>query len=308
MAQVKLGINNCFALGRFPEPEEWIRVVKDELGLEYVQFCFDLLDPIIIDWELVEEKCRFIREKAEQKGIIIDTAVTGEVAHRFNLLLDPDPGMRRCYLRWYEKMIRAAHLLGARGSGIYMGTMSDKDWQAPARRDYLIDVLLEEIAYLSFIADRGGEEYLLWEPMSLPRELPSTIDETKKLLDRVNQRSHAPVKLCLDVGHGYYRSPDPKDQTAEGWLRELAHLSPSIHIQQTDRKGSRHWPFTKEYNALGVIEPQKVLEAIEQSGAEEVVLVFEFFFSAHALSDEIVLSSMKESAEYWQEALTKFYG
>jgi hypothetical protein len=34
VAKVELGINNCFALGRYPEPEEWLRIVKEELGLQ----------------------------------------------------------------------------------------------------------------------------------------------------------------------------------------------------------------------------------------------------------------------------------
>ena len=95
MAKVELGINNCFAIGRYPEPEEWLRIVKEELGLQHVQFSFDLLDPVIIDEEIVKEKCAFIRRLADEGEVKIDTAVTGEVAHKFNLLLDPDPGMRR---------------------------------------------------------------------------------------------------------------------------------------------------------------------------------------------------------------------
>ena len=308
MAKVELGINNCFAIGRYPEPEEWLRIVKEELGLQHVQFSFDLLDPVIIDEEIVKEKCAFIRRLADEGEVKIDTAVTGEVAHKFNLLLDPDPGMRRAYLRWYEKMVRAASLLGAEGSGIYMGSLSNKDVNDPERKAYLTEVLIEEIAYLTFIAREAGQSYLLWEPMSLPREMPSTIDETKELWERVNEKSHIPVLLCLDVGHGYYRSSDPRDLDYYSWLQELAHLSPSIHMQQTDRKGSRHWTFTEENNAQGVIVPERVLEAIEASGAEEVVLVFEFFFSAHALSDESALDDMKKSVDYWREALVRFYG
>ena len=45
MAKIKLGINNCFAIKRWAEPEEWIEIIKKELGLNIVQFSFDLLDP-----------------------------------------------------------------------------------------------------------------------------------------------------------------------------------------------------------------------------------------------------------------------
>lgn len=308
MSKITLGVNNCFALGRYPEPEEWLGVVKDELGLEHVQFSFDMLDPVIIDDEIVMQKSAHIKKIADEKGVRIDTGSTGEVPHKFNLLLEPDPGMRKCYLKWYEKMIRAGSCLGVEGSGVFMGTLSRKDEAAPERKSYMISVLLEEIAYLSFVAKEAGQKYILWENMSIPREPPCTIDETKELLEKVNRRAHVPVKLCLDVGHGYYRSEDPRDRDAYSWLREFAGISPSIHMQQTDGKGSRHWPFTEEFNAQGVIVPEKLFDAIEESGSGKNILVFEFFFSAHALSDESILDNMKRSVEFWQKALQKTYG
>jgi len=42
--RVTLGINNCFAVKRWPSPEEWSAIVRDELGLEVVQHCLDLTD------------------------------------------------------------------------------------------------------------------------------------------------------------------------------------------------------------------------------------------------------------------------
>ncbi len=308
MSEICLGVNNCFAIGRYPEPEEWLRVVKDELGLTHVQFSYDMLDPVIIDEELFTRKCNYIKSLADEKGVRIDTGSTGEVPHKFNALLDPDPGLRRCYLRWYEKMVRAGTLLGVDGSGVYMGTLSQKDQENPERRQYLIEVLLEEIAYLTYIAKEEGQKYFLWEPMSIPREVPSTIDETKEIIERVNRRSHVPVRLCLDVGHGYIRSGNPRDSDPYAWLRELAHISPTIHMQQTDGKGSRHWPFTKEYNSIGIIVPEKVFETIEASGVEKTIIVFEFFYSAHAISDESALDNLKKSVDYWQKAFYRVYG
>jgi sugar phosphate isomerase/epimerase len=210
MSEINLGINNCFAIGRFPEPEVWLGVVKYELGLTHVQFSWDLLDPVIIDDEVLKDKCAHIKKLADGKGITIDTGSTGEVPHKFNALLDPDPGMRRCYLRWFEKMVRAGSLLGVEASGVYLGTLSQRDQESPERKRFLTQVLLEEIAYLTFIEMEEGQQYFLWEPMSIPREPPCTIDETKELIERSNKVSHVPVKLCLDVGHGYIRSDDPE--------------------------------------------------------------------------------------------------
>ena len=308
MSEILLGVNNCFAIGRYPEPEAWLSIVKNELGLEHVQFSYDLLDPVIIDNDTFQSKSLEIKRLADSMGISIDTAVTGEVVHKFNCLLEPDPALRTCYLRWFERMIRGAQLLGVEGSGVYLGTLSQTDHENPKRRGYLIEVLLEGITHLSSIARDSNQKYFLWEPMSVPRELPCTIEETKSMLKRANDCSHVPVRLCLDVGHGYIRSGDPRDSDAYAWIRELGHVSPVVHMQQTDGKGSRHWPFTEEYNKIGVIDPERIFRAIEETGIEKTIIVFEFFYSAHAIPDESAIDNLKTSVEYWQKALQRVYG
>lgn len=308
MTEIVLGVNNCFAIGRYPEPEEWLKVVKNKLGLEHVQFSYDLLDPIIIESKIFDSKCKEIKKLADAYSVTLDTGITGEVVHKFNGLLDPDPALRSCYLKWYEKMVRAGALLGVEGAGVYLGTLSNKDNENPERRNYLISVFIEEINYLTKVSKEVGQKYFLLEPMSIPREIPSTIDETKEIIERANKNSYISVRLCLDVGHGYIRSGNKKDGDAYAWIKELGHLSPVIHMQQTDGKGSRHWPFTEEYNKMGVIEPEKIFETIESTGAKKTIIVFEFFYSAHAIPDESALDNLKISVEYWQRALQRAYG
>jgi sugar phosphate isomerase/epimerase len=308
MSEIHLGVNNCFAIGRYPEPEAWLGIVKNELGLEHVQFSYDLLDPVIVDENVFHRKSAEIKKFADNMGIRIDTAVTGEVVHKFNCLLESDPGLRACYVRWFENMIRGAELLGADGSGVYLGTLSQTDHENPERRNRLIKEFLEIITGLTRVAQEAHQKYFLWEPMSIPREVPCTIDETKYMIEAANEHAHVPVMLCLDVGHGYIRSGDPRDSDAYAWIRELGHISPAIHMQQTDGKGSRHWPFTEEFNRIGVIDPDRIFHAIEETGIEKTIIVFEFFYSAHAIPDESAIDNLKMSVEYWQNALHRVYG
>ena len=42
--KLQLGINNCFAVKRWPQPHEWTEIVRAELGLELVQHSLDLSD------------------------------------------------------------------------------------------------------------------------------------------------------------------------------------------------------------------------------------------------------------------------
>ena len=41
---VRLGINTCFAVKRWPRPVDWARVVRDDLGLDLVELSLDLLE------------------------------------------------------------------------------------------------------------------------------------------------------------------------------------------------------------------------------------------------------------------------
>ncbi len=42
---MRLGINLCFAVNRLIEPEVWAEFIRADLGLDTVQFTFDMLDP-----------------------------------------------------------------------------------------------------------------------------------------------------------------------------------------------------------------------------------------------------------------------
>lgn len=45
MAQIKLGINTCFAVKRWPRSSDWISITKNELKLGGAQISTDLLSP-----------------------------------------------------------------------------------------------------------------------------------------------------------------------------------------------------------------------------------------------------------------------
>ena len=44
MVKINLGINNCFAVKRWPETEEWMSIIKEKFGLDIVQLSTDVTD------------------------------------------------------------------------------------------------------------------------------------------------------------------------------------------------------------------------------------------------------------------------
>ncbi len=154
-----------------------------------------------------------------------------------------------------------------------MGALTLKDFNDTRRRESLLSEQVEHVTSLSRLCKEAGLETLLWEHMPVSREPPSTIDEARNLLQRVNRNSSVPVKLCIDVGHACNPNvKDPRDRDPYTWLSELGSESPCVHLQQTDGKGDRHWPFTDEFNKLGVIDGKRIISSLEERRWQDVSL------------------------------------
>ena len=74
-----------------------------------------------------------------------------------------------------------------------------------------------------------------------------------------------------------------------------------IDLQQTDHIASRHWPFTAEFNAKGIIEGPEVVQAIEDSGADEILLSFELRSPAFHPQEYDHIQILSDSVNYWRQ-------
>lgn len=301
MAKVSLGINNVFAIKRWPEPHIWANIVESILGLKSVQLNLDLLDPGVEE-PVLSKVVSDIADAVKENKITINTAFTGYKAYASNMLMDPDPALRQEALRWYERAIVAVSKLNISGIGGHFAAYSVNDYTSRKRREYLHEAFIEYIRYLSEVAKAKGLNHLILEPMGVFRELSVSIERTLELYEKINsQNKGVPVKLCIDVGHQFiYKNKKEADPYL--WLRKLGHLSSIVHLQQTDGKADRHWPFTEEFNKIGIINPEKVLKAIEDSGVKEVELIFEIVHPP-ATEEKKVLEDLRQSVEYWRTFL-----
>ncbi len=269
MTRFKLGTNLIFAGNRFVEPEEWARLTREELDLDYVQFSADVLDPM---WpkSYVDEYLRRTKRCLQEYNLQVDSMFTGNFTRR-HLFLHPDEGGRKLWFDWYKSLIKMGAEIGAFSAGSHFGAMSVHDISDPDCYNRRLAEGIQLWQELSVYAKEVGYRYLFFETMSVPRELAHTVEEARELYARLNAKSAIPIRLCLDVGH----APHPAQRDSYFWLRQLGSLACIVHLQQSDTNNSRHWPFTPEYNRLGVVDPVKTLQAIQASGAEEIYLHFE---------------------------------
>jgi sugar phosphate isomerase/epimerase len=304
MTKLKVGVDLSFAKKRWPLAEEWIGIVKNQLGLKYVEFDTDFLDPLFISeptWMAIAAETKKL---AAENGIEIHNYFTGAMTHCVNLLSHPDERIREDGMRWCREAIKLTTQLGARGIGGHFDTISANDLQNPNRYNMLIDNLIKSFKELSKLAKEQGQEFILWEQIYAPCEVPYTIAQSKEFMARINEGAHVPIPLVIDLGHMCCQNfeHNTEDTDPYEWLKQLGNITSVIHLQQCNGTGSCHWPFTKEYNAKGIIEPRRVIDAINESGAKEMYLFFEIFFSL-SQTDQEILDQMKESIEYWQKYL-----
>ena len=144
-----------------------------------------------------------------------------------------------------------------------------------------------------------GLESLAYEMTSIPRETCATFDENDYVLEKCSQMA-VPMRICLDVGHrNLGGTPEEADYLC--WIRRYGKYCSVIDCQQSDMQGSRHWPFTPECNAKGIIQPDQIVSAIEDSGAEEILLAFELRTSAFHPQEYSHLESLKLSVDHWRQ-------
>jgi len=267
-----LGVNSGFAATRWPRPAEWAQIVRERLELDLVQHSLDLVSldgPAALRRRQADE----VRVACRRFGLSLHSTITGLAASSSNLLLDPDEAVRTQAEGWFRRAIALTADAGGRATGGQVGAFSVADATAPGRRDELEDGLRRALGRLAGAAWRAGLETFLLEPGASARE-PSTTDDVAHLLEPGGVR-RVPIALCLDVG----RAHDPL-----AWLLRMGSRATVVQLHGSE------------------VPADRVLAALDRSGAAEVALILEVHPPVEQ-EDEQALGDLEESASYWRHAL-----
>ena len=300
MPRMHLGINTCFAVKRWPEPERWVAIVKEELGLSCCQFSLDLVDPML-DEAATGAYADAVRRCAAANGVFLHSTFTGLGAYSWSQLLHPNEAMRAAAMRWYERAIDFTARLGALGTGGHLGALSVQDAANEERKQALIREMKERLESLSRYAAQRGLQFLLFENMAVTREWGHSIEEAQELSGLATKG--VPIILCLDIGHPCALHTGTASDEYLSWLTQPWPHTPVIHLQQTDRTGDHHWPFTAEYNSKGIVQAESVLNAIKKWPDGSDVYLFLEPIHPFESDDASVLRELQESVEYWRMAM-----
>ena len=296
---VRLGINTCFAVKRWPRPADWARVVRDDMGLDLVELSLDLLE----GFETDDGRHRVAAENQAaltNAGLSAVGTFTGIVGYSHNLLLHPDPGARAAALHWYEAVIDLTGELGLAGTGGHVGALSAPDWRDPVARAARWADLKRSLATLSARARRAGLDYFLIENLVPIRE-PATMAQVADLLT-AGDTEHVPVGACIDLGHMCVAGTTGAERDPYAWLARFGAELFEVQLQQSDAEGDHHWAFTPERNRQGRIEAGRVLDTLAATGVEEVTLILEMI-PGWEESDDQLRADLAASADYWRAAI-----
>ncbi len=297
---MKFGINLGFALKRWPAPEAWARLVREELGLDLVQFTFDLLDPWWPEpWR--QAMAERTRRAVADYGLTLHSAQLGLAWYTYNGLLHPDASGREIAREWWRRAAETATALGAPAVGGPLGALSVAEAADPATRQQRHGELLDAIVAACEAAATADLRELLVEPTPLPREMPHTIDEVRWLVENLRHRTSVPVRYVLDVGHAFYRPLYGADVAIEAWLDALRDDIAVIHLQNHDYESDAHWGWPDDRGRFDVASLGRSLRA---AGLGDIPVILELFYPFE-MADEAVLASVKSSVRHCVEQLAR---
>ena len=293
-----LSVNTNPLVNRFAEPEEFVSVLTDEIGIGNIQLVHEFINPSWDAKTIARLTARMGKALASKKARIT-SAMTGPYG-RLNHFAHPDAGVRDYYVRWFKTYADIAADLDCPAIGTQFAILTYRDMDDPARYRATMDIALTCWHEVATHAAKRGLKYLFWEPMSVARELGHTLQATQDLQDWVNA-AQLPIPLLpmVDIDHGDVTSPNPRDVDPYAWAKDFATQSPIIHIKQSTMNKGGHWPFTAQDNENGRITPPQLLGAVREGGGTDNELCLELAFREREPTDRNVIAALKQSVAYW---------
>lgn len=275
----------------------WAAFVRQELGVELVQFSFDLLDP----WwpeTLSRPLAKRVRAAVAAEGLTLHSTFVGLAAYTYNGLLHPDAEGRRAAELWFERASDLAAEMGAPAIGGPVGGVSVQQFAKMPTDTRHYDEFIRTFGKLTAHAKRAGLEEWLIEPTPLKRELPWTVLGAQQLLRDLEDVAALPVRYVLDVGHALYQPLYGPEASLAPWLDLGRHIG-LVHVQQTDGESDSHWSFTRP----GIVDVVGLAAQLERASIH-VPVILEVFYPFEQ-DDEAVRRDLVASVEHCRLALAQ---
>ncbi len=293
-----LSLNTNPLVNRFAEPEDLVRTVAHDFRIRDLQLTHEFINP---GWPapVIRRLTRDMDKALQRTGVRVTSGMTGPYG-RLNHFGHPDADVRRYYVDWFRTFAEIIGDLGGRSVGTQFAIFTYRDYDDPERREELVRIAIDCWAETAEHAKAAGLDFVFWEPMSIGREFGATIADCLGLQARLSAVEMAvPMWMMADLDHGDVGSPDRHDHDPYAWARAVPRHSPIIHVKQSLMDKGGHRPFTAEFNAKGLIQPEPLIAALREGGGADNEICLELSFKEREPSDREVLPGIAESIAFW---------
>ena len=293
-----LSLNTNPLVNRYAEPDDLIETIARDIRIRDIQLTHEFINP---GWPaaISHRLTRQMSSALHRTGARVTSGMTGPYG-RLNHFGHPDAEVRRYYVQWFKIFADIVAELGGDSVGTQFAIFTFQDFDDPTRRETLTQMAIDCWAEVAEHAKTAGLKYVYWEPMSVGREFGETIASCMALQDRLSAANMAvPMWMMADIDHGDIQSPNPDDTDPYAWARAVPRVSPIIHIKQSMLDKSGHRPFTGEFNARGQIQPEPLLQALNEGGAVDNEICLELSFKEREPNDRQVIPQIAESVAWW---------
>lgn len=294
---MKLGLNLSFAVKRWMDPEQLASMIRNDFGIEHVQFTWDLIDP----WWPEAKRQEIVRQykKAfDDAGITIDATFGGLASYTYAHLLAPTKVQREIAFDFFKRAIDLTVEMGASVMGTPVGGMTYNDARDQKKRKELYEDMLEYLRALARYGKEKGLSEIHIEATPLITEFPHSPEVSVQMMKDL-EGTEIPIRLLVDWGHALYKPLLKEEADIDLWFRKCAPYIGSIHLQQTDGQWDRHWDFTHKE---GIVTPEKILKATAAAGLDDVMQYLEVV-TIFEDDDDVVYQGMKKTMEYLHREL-----
>jgi hypothetical protein len=302
MPRIHLGINTCFAVKRWSEPDDWMRIISQDLHLCVAQVSTDLL-PMSSSNNAAIDYVDEVRRAANSEGVQIHSFFTGLSAYSSNLLLAESARDRAAAYYWYQNVIELASKAGAQGAGGHIGAFTIRAHDDEVLRRTMLSGEIEAMKGLAQYAASVGLDHLQFENMAVRREPGHSLDEAAWFEAQLSG-SAVPWVLCLDVGHPVALAKNGTPDVLDPWLNYEWRNTPVIQLQQSSFGADQHGPFTPGTNQLGNVDRDRILTHLESWNTDDIYLFFEII-PTHEADDQMVIEELFASVEYWRTGIAQ---
>ena len=303
-----IAINGAFLTRRWEQPDNWMRLTR-ETGYAAHSFCYDVLDPFFSgDSSFLLEEAAKTKAAAAKYGVTLCDAYTGVATHRFHGLSHSDPRARQKMRDWISEAFTIAQAMGVTQIGGHWDAFSCEVLEDAAKTEEALQRVIATYRDICVEGKTKGQRAFYSEQMYIPSEAPWTLDQMERMLIEGNRDNPngCDFRIAIDVGHqaGNHYGLTGDDLSYEVWLKRFAATTELIHLQQTTQDASHHWPFTPDFNAKGVVDIAKVIDAIvesHQTYAESLVAAVLAPVDKHYLVGEFIPGSTKTESRLLSE-------